>query len=505
MHARPSYTSNFGGLQLADGVIVDRSSGAPYSGRLVARDAELNAIGCWVLADSPMEDLCTADATGMVLDAEVEQGRLVGSASLRADLASERFGPAVHDMFGDLSGLAQDAVQTVQVAKASFSDGHLEGTIELYEPSADPGGSTLRAQATISDNRLHGVVRAYERGVVIRELSFDAGVRSGPQRWFFADGSLAEEVSYVDGRPDGEAVAYYSDGARRHREVWDAGQRVGVWEAWYPDGTLRRRQAFDGTSPQVREWFSNGGLARETTGDEVRELLPDGLVMEYYDTGQVRTKARYVQGALEGTREVYYRDGSRWALESYAAGKAQGVHRKWWKNGQAALEAHYAGGELDGSYERWYANGKAWEKATYAAGKRVGDYRKWWKNGALAHEYRYVDGKLDGDYRTYYDSGAKWAVAQYRRGKPIGVHRRWFPDGSVGYVKHHERGRPHGTFKRWWADGSPRLDATYVDGKLHGHYENWLEDGTVYEVATYEAGTKVSPQIPEDMAQTAAL
>ena len=502
-HMMRGYESNFGGLRLADAMIVDRSTGEPYSGRLVARDDEINEIGCWLLADTPLVEICRADAVGLILDAPVEAGRLHGDVSIRADLSSKRFGPAAEELFGDLSGLAQTAVATVEVARATFVEGGLEGKAEVFEPSVDPTASTLRADATFVDNRLEGIVREYapETGKPTRELSFEAGVRSGPQRRFFADGSLAEVTHYADGKPDGEATAYYADGTRRRHEAWKAGQRVGISEAWYPDGTLRRREAFDGSSPRVRQWYSNGALAMEVHGEEVRELPPDGLVVEYYDTGQVGSKRRYEGGVQHGTFEVFYGDGSRWERGAFVSGKPDGDHDKWWKNGRPALKARYVDGQLEGDYERWYANGETWEKATYRLGKRVGEYRKWWKNGALAHEYRYVEGKLDGEFRTYYDNGAKWAVAEYRNGKPIGEHRRWFPDGRLGYVKHHENGRPDGSYKRWWADGTLRLDATYVEGKLDGEYRNWLEDGSVYELATYEAGKKVTTTLdgPTDM------
>jgi len=503
-HSRQGFDSNFGEVRLGESAIVDRGTGEPYSGRLIARGDEINTVGCWVLSDTPLEPACRAEAVGLILDAPVESGHLHGVVSIRADLTSDQFGPAVQEMFGDLSGLAQTAVPTVEVARAHFVDGKLEGKVEMFEPSADPTASTLRAEATFVGNRLEGIAREYKAGSgsPSRELSFAAGVRSGPQRRFFTDGSLAEVVHYVDGKPDGETVAYYADGSERRRGVWKAGERVGVWEAWYPDGAKRRREAFDGSSPHLQQWYSNGELALEANGDEIRELPPHGLVVEYYDSGQVRSKRHYDHGLEHGAFEVFYQDGGRWERGAHLAGVPDGDHEKWWKNGRAALKAHYVGGQLEGQYERWYASGEAWEKATYRAGERVGDYRKWWKNRALAHEYRYVEGKLEGDYRTYYDNGAKWAVGEFRSGKPVGQLRRWFPDGRLGYLMHTENGRPHGPYKRWWADGSTRLEATYANGKLDGEFRNWLEDGTVYEVATYEAGKKIATTLEEGQRST---
>ena len=387
------YESNFHEMRLAESaMILDRSTDEPYSGRLVARDAEISEVGCWVLADTPLVEACRGDTAGLILDAPVESGRLHGTASIRADLSSEKLGPAVEELFGDLSGLAQTAVPTVEIARAEFVEGHLEGRVELFEPSADPTAATLRAEATFVDNRLDGIARQYAPGTdqPIRELTFAAGVRTGPQRWFFADGALAEVVVYQDGKPHGQAEAYYADGSRRRNETWDTGVQVGVWKAWYPDGTLQRREAFDGSSPRLQQWYSDGSLALEADGDEVREFPAEGLVVEYYDTGQVRSKRRFEHGVAHGAFEVFYRDGTPWERGTFASGNLDGDHDKWWNNGHAASRAHYVDGRLEGDYERWYASGQVWEKATYRDGKRVGEYRKWWKNGTLAHEYIHI-------------------------------------------------------------------------------------------------------------------
>ena len=49
------YESNFHEMRLAESaMILDRSTDEPYSGRLVARDAEISEVGCWVLADTPL-------------------------------------------------------------------------------------------------------------------------------------------------------------------------------------------------------------------------------------------------------------------------------------------------------------------------------------------------------------------------------------------------------------------------------------------------------------------
>jgi antitoxin component YwqK of YwqJK toxin-antitoxin module len=510
-HVRPGYESNFSHLRLTpEGILVERDTGTPYSGRLVARDQEVSAVGCAVVTGTPLAELCHVETSGLILEAAVQGGRLQGPAALHADVRSNRVAPQLEERLGDLAGLARAAVPTVQVATATFVDGELHGPVQLLQPRPDAMPRSVLAEATFVHNRLEGTARQFVPGTtrVERELVFVGGARSGPQRSYFDDGALAEVRTYEGGQLHGPQVAYYADGSLRQRETFSRGEHEGISEAWFPDHTPKRRETFDGSEPRLQQWYSNGALALEVRGLQTQEFPPDGLIVEYYASGRVHSRVHYEHGVRHGEFEVFYRDGSRWERGTYVAGALEGTHEKWWNNGRLALREHHVEGQLDGPYVRDYAEGTRWERATYHAGKRVGAYRKWWKNGALAHEYTYVEGKLHGPYRTYYDSGAAWAVAEYASGKPLGVHKRWFPDGRLGYIKHHVAGRPEGAHRRWYADGTLRLDATYRGGKLDGEFRNWLEDGSVYELATYDRGKKLTSTLPApeggDPASTAA-
>lgn len=498
-HIRPSYESSFGRLRLTpEGTLVERRSGAPYSGRLVARGEEVSAVGCAVVTGTPLARLCDANTGGLILEATVQDGRLHGPAALHADVSSDRLAPLLEEHLGDLSGLARIAVPTVEVATATFVHGELHGRVQVLQPRPDGMPRSVLADATFAHNLLEGTARELVPGTtrVQRELGFIGGVLSGAERSYFEDGALAEVRTHERGVLHGERIAYYADGRLREKETFARGEHVGVSEAWFPDGTPKSRRTWDGSEPRLQEWYSNGALAREVDGEQVREFPADGLIVDYYATGRVRSRIRYENGVEHGDFEVFYRDGSRWERGTHLAGALEGTHEKWWKSGRLALREQHVEGRLDGPYVRDYADGTRWERATYEAGDRVGPYRKWWRNGALAHEYTYVDGKLDGTYRTYYDTGAPWAVAEYSTGKPLGVHKRWFPDGRLGYIKHHAGGRPEGEYKRWYADGTVRLDATHRGGKLHGEFRNWLEDGSVYELATYADGKKLTSTLP---------
>lgn len=499
---RDPYASNFDGIRVSGGVLIDASTRQPYSGTLIARDAEIGIVANVVLDGTPLEGVAKLDTTGLVLILPVVDGKPHGEAQLRADLQASRIAEEVVQRTSGLSLLvARGLSSTVQLGRAKFEHGELEGTAVLVVPTAGPTTDTL-AEVPFHDNRVHGVAREYFAGTTQpkREVSFAHGVPSGAQRHFYASGKLEWEASSVEGELDGERVEFYEDGSRRALAIFERGEPVAPRREWYPTGQPLREIEVTADGVRTVEWYSNGAIkSRTEPGTEVVEFPPpDGEVIDYHDNGAIHRTTLYADGREHGSFSVHYSSGSQWEAGAFVDGKQHGPHRKWWNNGTLALEASFVAGELDGAYRRWYPDGRLWEEATYAAGKPTGRYHKWWKNGALAHDYQYVGGKLDGDYRTYYDDGSTWAIGQYTNGKPVDVHRRWFRDGRLGFIQHHENGRPHGAVRRWYADGTRRLEANYVAGRLEGELKNWLEDGTVYEIATYDRGKKIRTTLPPD-------
>ena len=476
--------SNFASVKLGE-QITSTKDGAPYSGKLIARDREITAVAKVVLGGHLHAD--EIDATGLVLVLPVASGVPDGQAAVYADLNAPKLNAEVARRSASELAIGRAAGGTIKIAEATFKAGKLDGVATAYEPSSK--GKTKLGEAHFKNHVLHGPVIELYPGTTQkkRERQFENGIQIRVGKDFYPDGKIERETPYVAGQVHGEIKEYYANGKPRARMTYENGKPVGTHERWYPTGQLSAKRTFGDDTIAEERWYSNGKPATEP---------PDGTIEEFHANGAVHVRGTFKNGIKQGPYEELYADGKKWKTATYVDDKEHGPYREWWKNGKPALEATYVNGVLDGDFKRWYANGKPWETARYANGKLVGPYRKWWKNGKLAHEYAYKDGKLDGDYKLFYDNGAKWAAGKHVDGKPQGALQRWFRDGKLGYVMNHENGRPHGEYKRWWPNGKPRLEAHHERGQLHGEFKNWLEDGTVYELATYERGVKVQTTRP---------
>ena len=436
----PSYRSNFAEVKLTANKQITTTAGEPYSGKLVAMDAEIVEVGRVVLGETVFAELTKQDPSGLILVMPVDKGRPQGKATLMVDLRAKKISP---DLVKDGRLAIAKAIAPIHtVAEATFKDGVLDGTAVAYGPGGSDGLMKV-AEVPFKAGAINGTVTEYHPGSTQpkRTMVFVNNVPSGPEKTFYKNGQIERDATQVAGKYDGEVVEYYANGAKRARDKYVGGDRMGPREAWFPSGQLQRKvERADDLEMRITEWYSNGSLALE------------------------RSPAGETVHPKHGTIETFHRDGT------------------------LASRATYEQGVLVGSFKRWYENGQLWEDATYDAGKLHGPRRTFWKNGKPAEVALYDQGRLDGDYRKHYDNGARWIEAKYQLGKPVGTLQRWFPDGKLGYIQHHENGRPHGPFKRWWADGKPRLEATYSAGQLDGAFKNWLEDGSLYEDAMYERG-----------------
>lgn len=475
------FKSNFTSVSIEDGGKVVKD-GAPFTGKLVAKDREIAAVAHAVLGDS-VRHVEGTDLTGLVLVLPVKDGLVEGSAAVHVDLHAEKLNPEVARRSEEALAFARAKYGSIKIAEATFVHGRLDGAATVWAPSGKAGAPMKVAEVTFRDHQLHGPAIEYWLGTTTkkRELGFESGKQVGAYRTFHENGKPESEATYVANARHGEAKAWYANGAPRETSTWDHGKPVGTHEAWYPNGQKQRVTTIAGDARDEQRWYSNGASANEP---------PNGVIEEFHDNGNVRQRMTYEGGEKHGAYATFYDDNAKWIVGAHERGVEHGKHQRWWKNGTLAQDSTYVAGQLDGVYKRWYANGKAWEEGRYANGKLVGPYRKWWKNGKPAQVAGYGnDGRLDGAYKTFYDTGAKWAVGTYANGKAQGVMQRWFPNGTLGYVMNHDAsGRPHGAHKKWWPDGKPRLEAMYVNGRLDGDFKNWREDGTVYELATYQRG-----------------
>ncbi len=256
--------------------------------------------------------------------------------------------------------------------------------------------------------------REWEQGSVD-----EGGEKSGPYRWWRADGTLCAESTMVGGVESGPYQRFHESG-----EVSQEGTVV------------------DGKRHGVCAWQQSGEPTTELTippgvSDKVWRIECD------FDMGVVSAKRLY---DAEG-RQV---DSGGDLLEERPEGvpaEAQFMPRK----------------------KRWYLG-------QHEGDTSLGVWRQWLADGSLFVQIDHVDGvghpvDLDGvpAEAAWNEAEEEWELGSIEEGKKVGQWRWWRPSGELlCRSEFNRRGQLHGPFVRFHPGGEPSRQGTFHGGKEHG-------------------------------------
>ena len=136
-----------------------------------------------------------------------------------------------------------------------------------------------------------------------------------------------------------------------------------------------------------------------------------GLLVEYYETGELKSRSVISNGVLHGISEGWHTNGVLEVRENFTNGVSHGVREKWYDSGKKLSEASIVAGKLDGPFRRWYENGHIAQQMEMKQGKPDGVARSYFPSGFLQTEARLDHGKVI-ETKSWKDGDRKESVAE---------------------------------------------------------------------------------------------
>jgi antitoxin component YwqK of YwqJK toxin-antitoxin module len=168
-------------------------------------------------------------------------------------------------------------------------------------------------------------------------------------------------------------VKVYSDGS----EVYD-----GTYTEYYYDGKkLMDGEYVDGLKQGAwKFWGKNGKLIKTET---YRDGKFDGSWTLFREDGSKERDVSYKAGKRDGKWIFYDAAGKNQPIEQdeYKQGPSDGTRTIWYPDGTKQSEEHFKDGQLDGEQTHWFPNGKKQEFQTFKNGVPVGKQMRWNENG----------------------------------------------------------------------------------------------------------------------------
>jgi uncharacterized protein len=219
----------------------------------------------------------------------------------------------------------------------------------------------IKTVASYKGETPEGVRREYsETGAIVAGYIFTHGAMTG-------QGIIDEE-----GIKDGPWKEFYTDGSKRSEGNYIKGKQVGPWKFFYPDGKTEEEGSYNKQGKPDGNWrwyYESGNLWRE---QNYINGLEDGLYTEYNEQNKVITSGEFIEGMEDG--EWTYDLGDHKEVGTYRSGMRNGKWKYYYPDGKLSFEGEYIDDNPNGKQISYYPDGRPKEAGTYIMGERNGDW-----------------------------------------------------------------------------------------------------------------------------------
>lgn len=341
-----------------------------------------------------------------------------------------------------------------------------------------------------NDTGLVVCVSNYYRGVLTRRENINRtdnfGYKQGNWKYFWPNGNLHIEVTYVNNKKTGFLKMYDVDGNFLSVEKYENDQVVtdaketkvlekkvayhsngqpSIIATYYKGVPEGFRREFDEEGNVIKGYgYENGWLRYEGIIDMNGKR--QGLWKEYYQTGELRSKGKYVNSNPVGEWKFYFQDKSIEIIGNYDnKGRKSGEWIWFYITGDTMMIENYTDGELDGEFIEFDEDGRIVSQGTFVEGSEEG---KWtYYNNGYTEKGSYYDGMRQGEW----------------------VSR--FADGKPAYIVHYEQDLMHGKYTSYWENGHAKVTGSYVSGLRNGPWYRYNEEGELVLTTLYKEGKEI--------------
>lgn len=418
----------------------------------------------------------------------------------------------------------------------------LDSTWKFYNENGN-----LSMIINYKEGNKHGKKINYSDEEIIKE-NLKNGVKDGWKKIYFKDSTLKRKVYFKKGKKDGYEKVYnkigrlisllkFDNGFLVSREFINRkdkqGRKQGTWKTFYPDGDIKFSGNYlDGKKNGIFKKYDKKGnlvsIEKYEKGDKVvedKETADYKIKRDFYESGEVKTKATFLDGKMDGVRREYDKNGN--VIESYIMdegnvvgkgivdkeGLKQGNWKEYYDSGKLKAKGKYKDDVKIGLWVYYYKNGKIEQKGHYnEKGKPTGEWKWYYRNGQLRKKEEMKDGISDGMYKEFTRDGELWAKGKYVNGLKegswtvhyLGIKEKgkyqndvrqgmWkkFNNDTLIYKGRFEDGLPDGKHTDYWKSGEIQAEGTYNMGEKNGEWKRYNRKGELFLIITYKFGKEV--------------
>lgn len=300
------------------------------------------------------------------------------------------------------SAISDFSIQNIQIDE---SETHVLNELEQWE--------TLRRESVVfpQENESNGF--SQNGFSQVKPIYFNSELLNAKITRNYPNGKLKYEADCINGWIEGTTKTYDSLGNLTHRFNYKEGKLNGVCEIYHPNNKLAR------SIP-----MSNGKV--------------NGTEKAYYENGNLSFEGESSNGEKSGTHIYYFISGIKSHILPYSFGirphswienstemgyRANGDFFEYFENGDIKYKAKYVNGRPEGQVVAYYEKDKLEYIQNWQNGRIVGEVKSFYKNGQLESVGKFNQhGEEIGEWREYCQSGNLRLRINFDKGKIIEQH-----------------------------------------------------------------------------------
>jgi len=201
----------------------------------------------------------------------------------------------------------------------------------------------------------------------------------------------------ASGRKQGYWEATDRNGQLVYTGYFEDDKPVGVMKRYYPTGELRVIMNHERHTPTVRVRFFRQNGDPSAQGNYAGTLRDSVWLFYGSLTPTVSHRIEYAAGKQHGKEQTFYPDGVLAEETLWNNGLKDGAWTRYFNHGQIKSSATYIDDRLEGVYSVFYPDGKPMIEGFYHYNTPDGDWKRYDEDGDLVSTVRYARGKITNE------------------------------------------------------------------------------------------------------------
>jgi antitoxin component YwqK of YwqJK toxin-antitoxin module len=217
--------------------------------------------------------------------------------------------------------------------EAECINGWIEGTTKTYDSLGQ-----ITHIFNYQGGKLNGICEEYfPNNKLARSIPMSRGKVNGTVKWYYENENLAFEGKMLDGEKSGEHIYYYSSGKKSAILKYSYGIRR---HSFWRDSTEMGYRAHG----EFLEFFENGDIKYKAT---YVNGIPEGRVAAYYSKDKLMYMENWENGKIVGETKHYYENGQLQCVGKFnKRGEETGIWREYCSNGTIRLTINFNNGKI---------------------------------------------------------------------------------------------------------------------------------------------------------------